>query len=400
MRILQLTNKPPWPAKDGGSIAMWNLTKGFAGLGHQVTVLSMNTRKHLTPPETVPVKVKEIADIRFVSVPATVSPVSAVINLLFSNQPYNAVRFISREFKQVLRDLLKEKKFDLIQLEGLYLSPYIPVIREHTSAPVALRAHNIESEIWERTAALSSGLKKWYLRNLAGRILNFEKKWLNSYDLLVPITSRDGEWFNTAGNQKPVHISPAGIDSSLYRLTHDEPEFPSLFHIGSLDWSPNQEGLIWFLSRIWPTVHLKHPGLNLYIAGRNAPAWLVSKFQEQNVVYLGEVEDAHSFIRSKSVMIVPLFSGSGMRIKIIEGMALGKAIVSTPIGAEGLPVISGENILIAEKPEEFIRCLDEVIENKSRCEQLGSRAEKYVREHFDNRVIAGNLAAFYQEYCL
>ena len=265
---------------------------------------------------------------------------------------------------------------------------------------MALRAHNIESEIWERTAVLSSGLKKWYLRNLAGRILNFEKNWLNSYDLLVPITSRDGEWFTKAGNQKPVHISPAGIDSSFYHLTHDDPEFPSLFHIGSLDWSPNQEGLIWFLSRIWPSVHLKHPGLNLYIAGRNAPPWLVSKFQEKNVVYLGEVEDAHSFIRSKSVMIVPLFSGSGMRIKIIEGMALGKASVSTPIGAEGLPVTSGENILIAEKPEDFIRCLDDVIENKSRCAQLGSRAEKYVRDHFDNRVIAAKLAAFYQEYCL
>ena len=330
MRILQLTNKPPWPAKDGGSIAMWNLTKGLAGLGHQVTVLSMNTRKHHTPPESIPLQVKEIAEFRFVSVPATVSPVSAVMNLLFSNQPYNAVRFISQEFKQALRELLREKKFDLIQLEGLYLSPYIPVIREHTSAPVALRAHNIESEIWERTAVLSSGLKKWYLRNLAGRILNFEKNWLNSYDLLVPITSRDGEWFTKAGNQKPVHISPAGIDSSFYHLTHDDPEFPSLFHIGSLDWSPNQEGLIWFLSRIWPSVHLKHPGLNLYIAGRNAPPWLVSKFQEKNVVYLGEVEDAHSFIRSKSVMIVPLFSGSGMRIKIIEGMALGKPLSQHP----------------------------------------------------------------------
>ncbi len=400
MRILQLTNKPPWPAKDGGSIAMWNLTKGFSELGHQVTVLSMNTLKHHTPPDSIPEQIRQLADLRFVEVPATISPVSALINLFFSDQPYNAVRFISPQYTRALVEILKEKSFDIIQLEGLYLAPYIPVIRKASNAQIALRSHNVESEIWERTAILSSGVKKWYLRNLAGRIRNFEKKWINGYDLLVPITSRDGGWFTRTGNQKPMHVSPTGIDFASYRQTTAIPEHPSLFHIGSLDWSPNQEGLIWFLSHIWSVISEKYPGLHFYIAGRNAPAWLVSKLQKKNVVYLGEVEDAHSFMRSKAIMVVPLLSGSGMRIKIIEGMALGKAIVSTQIGAEGLPVTSGENILIGEKPDEFIRCLEEVIENYSRCEQLGSEAERFIRDHFDNQLIAGQLASFYQQYCL
>lgn len=400
MRILQLTNKPPWPARDGGSIAMWNLTKGFAGLGHRVTVLSMNTLKHHTQPDAIPEQVRQIADFRFVDVPAAVSPVKALLNLLFSNEPYNAVRFISPHYAHALEEALQETHFDIVQLEGVYLAPYLPIIRKHSEAKTVLRAHNIESEIWERMASLSSGVKKWYLLNLARRIRRFELKWLNAYDLLVPITGRDGEWFSRAGNQKPMEISPTGIDLDQYLPSPEKPAFPSLFHIGSLDWPPNQEGLMWFFDHIWSSIAEKYPGLRFYIAGRNAPEGLVSKFRRPNVVFLGEVEDAQSFIQSKAIMVVPLFSGSGMRIKIIEGMALGKAIVSTTIGAEGLPVTSGLNILLADKPEEFIRCMEELIEDPVFCDQLGFEAKKFIRDYFDNKVIAGRLARFYQDQCV
>jgi len=173
MRILQLTNKPPWPDKDGGAIAMLNLTRGFYRLGHEVTILSMNTLKHHTRKEEIPPEVRKLADFRFAEVPAPVSPLSALGNLLFSRLPYNAVRFISGSYRNALTSLLKEKDFDIVQLEGLYLCPYIPLIRAHSKALIAYRAHNIEAEIWQRTAALTSGLKKVYLQILSRRIALF-----------------------------------------------------------------------------------------------------------------------------------------------------------------------------------------------------------------------------------
>lgn len=395
MRILQLTNKPPWPDKDGGAIAMLNLTRGFYRLGHEVTVLAMNTLKHHSRREEMPPGISKLADFRFVEVPAPISPISALTNLLFSRLPYNAVRFISPEFKKALTDLLHEKEFDLVQLEGLYLCPYIPLIRAHSKARIAYRAHNIEAEIWQRTAALSSGFKKWYLQNLARRIARFEHHWLNQYDLLVPITGRDEAHLRQAGNLRPALVTPSGIEPPDPADLAGETEFPSLFHLGSLEWAPNQEGLIWFLKNIWGGVSPKYPALRLYVAGRNAPAWMVEKLKQPGVVYLGEVESATRFMHSKAIMVVPLLSGSGMRVKIAEGMALGKAIISTSIGAEGLHVTPGTHLLVADDAPAFIQAIQQVVEDRTLCLSLGSHAARFAEEHLDNLAIARRLADFY-----
>jgi polysaccharide biosynthesis protein PslH len=396
MKILQLSNKPPWPLKDGGAIAILNLTKGFFISGHQVTLIAMNTLKHHIKKEDIPDTIKRIADFRFPEVPAEITFFGTALNFLFSRKPFTAVRFISRTFESELISTLKETSFDLIQLEGLYLCPYIPVIRTYSSAVIAYRAHNIESEIWDRTAAISSGIKKWYFSNLTCRIRKFEEKWLNRYDVLVPITERDGRLLNTMGNVKPVHVAPAGVDPDSFNIGQANMEFPSLFHIGSLEWSPNQEGLIWFLKNCWGKIRSKYPELRFYIAGRNAPKWLSDKLNQPGVVFLGEIGDAFAFMKSKAVMIVPLLSGSGMRVKIVEGMATGKTIVSTSIGAEGLQVENSLNILIADTPGDFIRSIESLIGDKILFDRIGEEASVFVRNNFNYVTIARELTAFYQ----
>ena len=396
MKILQITNKVPYPANDGGAIACLNLTRGFALLGHKVTVLAMNTLKHHTDISEIPESVKDWADFKLVDVPARISPVAATYNLLFSGKPYNAVRFISQPFEKKLKKLLKKKEFDIIQLEGLYVCPYIPLIRKYSDAKIVYRAHNIEHEIWERTAAMSSGLKRLYLKILSKRIKIFEKSFINSYDLLVPITERDGIMLDKLGNKKPMHVSPTGIESTVLIPHSKNLEHPSLFHIGSLDWAPNQEGLIWFIERCWPKIHEQFPDLKFYIAGRNAPDWLVRRFHAPNIVFEGEVADAYQIMNSKSIMVVPLFSGSGMRIKIIEGMALGKPIVSTPIGTEGISTQSGKNILIADNEKEFVADVERLITDDELFQNISRSAIEYIQEKFDNLALAGALTDFYK----
>jgi polysaccharide biosynthesis protein PslH len=397
MKILQLTNKPPWPVKDGGAFAILNLTKGFFRNGESVTVLAMNTRKHHINPDDIPDNIKGIASFRFVEVPAEISFFHVLFNLFFSSEPYTSVRFVSEIYQNELIQLLKETAFDVIQLEGLYLCPYIPLIRSYSQAAIVLRAHNIETEIWERTAAASKGIKKWYLNNLATRIRKFEQQWINRYDMLVPITERDGNQFNRMGNTKPWLVTPAGMEFDTRQLSEVKTEFPSLFHIGSLDWMPNQEGIIWFLDNCWDVIRKKHPSLKFFIAGRNAPDWLITRLKHPDVVYMGEVEDAAAFIQSKAIMVVPLFSGSGMRVKIIEGMAYNKSIISTSIGAEGLQVTDNENIMIADQRDEFIRKIELLLENEPFFTGMGEMAGKFVRENFDHVLLAGKLLDFYRQ---
>lgn len=398
MRILQVTNKVPYPAKDGGAIACMNLCVGFSQLGHQVTVLSMNTVKHYINYKDIPETVKNIAAFRLVDVPARISALQALLNLIFSKKPYNAVRFISDNFSKELEKLLLNESFDIIQLEGLYLLPYIPVIRKNSKALVVYRAHNIEHEIWQRSMKVSQGFRRFYLKNLSRRIQKFELSMLNSYDLLVPITARDESILNNMGNKKPTHVSQTGIDASVMIPNSKKLEHPTLFHLGSMEWAPNQEGLIWFVEKCWPAIHEKYPEIKFYVAGRNAPGWLQKRMELPNVVFVGEVADAYDFMNSKSVMIVPLFSGSGMRVKIIEGMALGKSIVTTPIGAEGIDVQHRRHLLIAENETDFVQAVSDLLDDQDLFLEIGRNAIGFIHENFDNLATAGKLIDFYQQY--
>ncbi len=396
MRILQIANKVPYPPKDGGSIATLAMTKGFMELGHEVTVLAMSTSKHPIKEAHIPQKLRD--DIRFilVDVDTRLCPMKAAKNLLFSRMAYNAERFVNKDFGDRLAELLIEKEFDVIQLEGLYLAPYVPLIRELSEAFLSMRAHNIEHEIWDRTVRQRSGLTKLYTRIIAGRVKKMEVECLNCYDAMVPITNRDAKILKGLGCTLPVHVSPTGINMADFMKYKGKPEFPSIFHIGALDWSPNQEGLDWFLKKCWKALHAKYPELNFYIAGRNASD-PIRNIKEPGVVFLGEVEDAYEFMESKAVMIVPLLSGSGMRIKIIEGMALGKSIVSTSIGAEGIAISHDHNIIIADDAQKFKAGIEDLLDNFDKFEAIGSNAVSFIEENYDNLSISKALTAFYKE---
>lgn len=397
MRILQLANKVPWPPKDGEAIAILTLSKGFFLHGHQVTVLAMNMYEHHIEKEEIPEHLAAEIDFHLVDIPGRTSFGKLLQNLFLSDLPLYAERCISEKYSEALIRLLRENKYDVIQLEGLYLCPYIPLIRKYSDALVSYRAHNIEHEIWQRTARLAGIWRFFYLRGLVRRLKKYELNFLNKYDVLVSITERDGLILDRLGNYKPRHTSQTGIDLSALIPTAKDLEYPSLFHIGALDWPPSQEGLIWFLNACWPAIREKYPNLKFYIAGRNVPVWIESRFKSEHVIFLGEVEDAYHFMNSKAVMVVPLHSGSGMRIKIIEGMALGKAIVSTSVGCEGIPAIDHENILIADKPENFTAAIDALLADRSLFERLCKNSVDFIREKFDNLAIVGTLIDFYQQ---
>jgi glycosyltransferase involved in cell wall biosynthesis len=396
MKILQIANKVPYPPKDGGSIATLSMTMGFRALGHEVSVLAMSTTKHPVNLYDIPEGLRNDIHFEIVDVDTRIRPAHAAWNMLFSRLPYNAERFITKEFSNRLKHLLSEVEYDVIQLEGLYLAPYVPLIREHSDALLSMRAHNIEHEIWDRTVQQRSGPAKLYTKLIARRVKRMELKQMNAYDAMVPITGRDDKILKSLGCSLPSHVSPTGVDMERFIAYNRKPEFPSIFHIGALDWSPNQEGIDWFLKQCWPVMHARYPQLKFYIAGRNAPAH-IQNISLPNVVFLGEVDDAYSFMQAKAIMIVPLLSGSGMRIKIIEGMALSKTIVSTSIGAEGINVRPGHDIIIADTPEKFTEGIESLLNNFDKFEAIGRNARNFVESNYDNLSICKALAGFHKE---
>ncbi|HPR32292.1 MAG TPA: glycosyltransferase family 4 protein [Prolixibacteraceae bacterium] len=397
MKILILTNKPPYPAIDGGSIATLALIRGLSEQGHEVTVLVMNTKKHHISPFELPAELTSTIAFHLVEVPAPISLSGLISNLLFSKLPYNAQRFIAPNYRQKLIALLEKQHFDIVQLEGLYLAPYINDIRNHSKATIAYRAHNIEHEIWERTLLQTKGIRKAYIKILARRIRNFEIAALNRYDLLVPITPRDFVRLNELGNTQPGLALPAGIDEQK-ELAPFIPSQRELFFIGALDWTPNQEGLLWFLDQCWPLLLDKAPQINLSVAGRNAPEAFVQKIGRPHVHYLGEVKSARDFMLENGIMIAPLFSGSGMRVKIVEGMSLGRVIVTTPIGCEGIEALNGQEILIEDDPVNFSTAILRLLNEPERQIQISKNSFTFVQKNYVNEKLAGKLAGFYQTH--
>lgn len=220
MRILQLTNKPPCPPNDGSSIAMYNMAKGFIDNGAQLTLLTINTKKHFKPDESVYPDFKRDANYRSVYRNTDVSIAGALANL-FTDRSYFASRFYFKEFEAALIELLKTNTYDVVQLESIFMGEYIPVIRKHSKAKIAVRTHNIEHLIWQRMIEnQTNAAKKKYLSLQNSRLKVFEYNVLKQCDVIVPITSVDQKYFEGWNIQKPYFSSPTGLLLENYKVDH------------------------------------------------------------------------------------------------------------------------------------------------------------------------------------
>ena len=396
MKVLQLCKKFPYPPKDGESIAITSLARALGLQGAEVTLLAMNTTKHFVDTTALPAAFDHYRAYHAVPVDNRLRIWPALRNLL-SDESYHIARFVSAAFGERLVELLRREDFDVVQLETLYLAPYIDLIRQHSRALVVMRAHNVEHEIWGRmTVHTRNPLKRWYLRHLTAKLRRYEWQSLNRYDLLLPISAPDLATFRAAGSTTEAIVTPIGLDPARYTVAPLAGQAPlRLGFIGSLDWMPNQEGLLWFVRRVWPGLRAAYPDLELHVAGRNTPP-AIQNLRVPGITVHGEVPCARTFLRRYPVLLVPLLSGSGMRAKIVEGMALGKAVLTTRVGLEGIGARQRESVLIADTPAEFLSTLHWLHRQPERLRGVGLLARRYFEHHYDHRVVANRLLRRYE----
>lgn len=396
MKILILSKKFPYPLREGEPIAITYLSRSLVAQGCEVSILVMNTSKHYFDPAELPPDYNHFKAIHSVKVDNRITMGGALQSFVSGNS-YILDRFVSVRFEQKLRELLVENDYDIVQLETPYLTHYVPTIRQFSKAKIAMRAHNVEHKIWERVAELTKNpLKSWYLKNQNAHLKTFELENLNAYDIMVSITDRDMEAFRKLGFKNQGVVAPVGIDLQEYKTEIKGGEVKSIGFIGALDWMPNQNGLIWFLENVWPGLSQKFPELEFHVAGKNTPNWLRKKAIER-AVFRGEVPDAKAFIREHPIFVAPLFSGSGIKIKVLEGMALGRAVMTTPVGAEGINALPAKEFVLAETPEDFRRKITELIKNRPLIPKLGKAARRFIQFNFDNLEIGARVKAAYQK---
>jgi len=380
MKALQICNKSPYPAKEGGPIAMNAITQLLQKQGYEVKILAVNTPKYTVSAEDVDAEYQQKTAIEWVWVDNRVNLCSAAVSLL-KNSSYHVARFKSKQFAEKIREILSKETFDLVILETVYLSVYIDVIRKYFARKLILRAHNVEHLIWERIAKNTSfGLKKLYLSILARQLKIFEKSVISQYDEIWCISAQDMQWFENQHKDNLVKLLPFGIKSEQIPNKPIHYQCNNLFFLGSMDWYPNQEGIVWFLDTVWNTLHQKYPDLTFKIAGRNIPShW--KQFDYRGVEIAGEVKNAADFLEENGVLVVPLWSGSGVRIKIIEAMAAGKVVITTTIGLEGINAIDKEHILLADTVNEFVDAVAFCLQQPEQCQVIAENARRFILEN-------------------
>jgi len=395
MKILVVAPRVPWPPLDGGRVAINSIALGLRDAGADVELVALNPLKHRSDAREIPDRRGGLA-LTALQHDTSMSVLRVALGLLSRTRSVVASRFRSQALESFVRERVSRGDVDVVQIEGPMLSRCIAAVRSGSARTlVAMRSQNVEHEIWE---GLADGAQKpasrIAMRRVATQLRAHERTANAASDALVAISEDDLEAFRALGFSKPATVIPVGVDTGGCAAAPDGA--PGIFFIGSLDYRPNAEGLAWLADEVMPRVRRLAPSLSVVVAGSNPPEELARRAEDAGIRMVGQVDDARAFMSASGVMAVPLLSGSGIRVKIAEAMALGVPVVSTSLGAAGLALESGRELVIADGADAFARALVDVEGDAALRARLALASRDFVARELDREMLGRRLVEFYR----
>jgi glycosyltransferase involved in cell wall biosynthesis len=390
MRILQLCSKVPYPALDGGCLAMLNMAMMLVDGGYTVKTMAIATTKHPIPKAGFPPELKNKIAIAAYEINTKPNFLKGLKVIFGSNQSYVYSRFFDKQFNKKLASILTDFKPDIVLLESAIMFNYFETIRDFSkTVKIIYRSHNIENSIWKLLAhETNSPLKKIYFNLESKRIANLELLINKKVDAIIAITKEDESEYKKQQFLKPLIVIPFTLNEKKYSLQPFIKE-KTILHIGAMDYQPNIEGMRWFIKNVWSSLIAKHREAKFFIAGKSMPT-NIAEFYGNGIDNKGEVVSASNFFMFSSIAVVPLWSGAGLKVKIIEAMALGKTVITTPHGFKGTEATPNTNILVAANPQEFCELVLRCWDNPAFCEQIGKNARVFIENNFttESKIVA------------
>lgn len=388
MRILWLKTELLHPVDKGGKIRTYQMLKELKR-DHQITYLTLDDgTADKNARELATEYCHELACIPHRQRQKFTPGFYAELGLnLASSLPYAIAKYQSPEMRRAILKLTTENTYDVVVCD--FLAPAVNVPR-NLSCPSVLFQHNVEAMIWQRHAEVQTNkLKHTYLYGQWRKMLAFEGVMCRRFDRVVAVSREDSQMMQREYNVTAIDDVPTGVDTAFFRPRRAERRDPrNLVFTGSMDWLPNEDAIRYFTTQIMPLIKRKLPDVTLTVVGRNPyPALVELSKQDPSIIVTGRVEDVRPYMERAAAYVVPLRIGGGTRLKIFEAMAMERPIVSTTVGAEGLPVQPESDILLADTPETFAAAVVRVLEDDEFAFHLGRRSAKLVREQFGwNRV--------------
>src|SRR5579864_7971713 len=384
LRILFLATNLPVPPNNGQAIRSLSILQALASAGHQITFVSFAPQGRAENCDPLNRYCHEIALVTgAVHNLFRRTNYAGRISSLLKSRAYSVERFRSQDMSGQINIVLSNDAFDLILADGIYAL----VNLFETDVPIALNCHNIEHLIFERYVQTEENqLKRWYALTEARWVRNYERRAVQRASLAMVCSERDRHLLQQLRSDLPVCVVPNCIDTDLYDndgLDKDLTDAPTLLFQASLDWYPNRDAVQFFVESVFPLILKEVPGARFVVAGRNPPKDFMEKFKAlHNVEFTGTVADMRPYLSSATLVVVPLRVGSGTRIKIVEACAAGKATVSTTLGAEGLDVSNGEEIMLADEPKDFAASVVNLLRNPVRRHAIAQAGHAKIVERY------------------
>jgi glycosyltransferase involved in cell wall biosynthesis len=400
-RLLFLCQTLPYPPDSGVTTRSYNVLRLLAQ-EFDVTALCFYRRRLASKDLQVSRRaLEEYAKVQVFEIPQEHSRARLAwdhVRSFVGRRVYTRYAYESVPFRAALRHTLSETQFDIVHVDSLDLSDYLPVVK---SLPTVCVHHNVESRLLERRAERESSFaRRYYLRHQAALMAKEEREWCPRVDLNVVVSSADARLLlDRAPNSTPT-VVPNGVDVDKFRPAETDSPSPGgvaceVVSIGGVEWFPNRDALEFFASEILPLLREKRSEVSVRWIGR-ASSEEREHYRDRCAMDLtGYVDDVRPHLRAGQCFVVPLRVGGGTRLKILTAWALGKAVVSTSIGCEGLHAVHGENIMIGDTPREFARAVLRVLEDRALRQQLGEQARHTAEQEYSWKVIGRNMIGAY-----
>lgn len=413
-RILFLTPQLPSPTRQGAAIRNWNLMVQLAKT-HRLDLITFGQPGESVGPRAGQAQVS-VPWQQIVSVPAPRRSTGRRLNtLLLSSQPDMADRLWSPRFLRQLAELVSHERYDIIQCEGIELARYLLLIARHRlpdyNPLLVFDDHNAEYLLQRRAAQTDLRRSRGWLAGSysavqQGRLRRFEARAMEVADLTLCVSAADAAALQPLAPDRPLIVAPNGVDAAYYSsegIPRERPRFDVIFS-GTLDYRPNIDAVNWFVAEVWPLLKGaqdsgREKPLRLALIGRNPPQEITRLVQHPGVTVTGSVADDRPYFAGATVYVLPMRYGGGVRLKLLNALAMGCAVVSTTAGAEGLDVRHEEHLLIADGAVDFAAAVGRLLNDDALRARLGASGRTFVREHYDwasitARIVEGYDAAF------
>ena len=393
MKILFLSPTVPFPLTDGGRIRVFNLLKQIAEKS-DITLLAL---------ETQPTDEEGVAELQQLGVQVHLVPnaptlprvsLGTLLKAFLKRQPITVARYDLPAYRQKFRELLATENYDLVHYEMFHTAQF----HTETDLPGVLSQQNVDSEIWRRLCSETANpfyKFAYWTQQLAFQ--RYERVLSPKFDAVTCTSDIDAAVFQRHCAADAIAIIPNGVD-----VTHFQPDFTTeapahLIYIGSMDWYPNEDAVAFFADDILPGIQSEVSDVRFSIVGGNPSARVQKLAARDGVIVTGRVPEIKPYFAEATVFVVPLRIGSGTRLKILEALAMGKAIVSTSVGAEGLDLNDGEEIFIADAPEPFAEAVTRLLTDPALRRRIGENGRARVEKDYDWRSIGEKLHQRYTE---